>query len=72
MIFRSIVIDLSKKIMIFQYIIVNITVKQSRMQNGTYVEHQYPITVSIFILNHLNYSELITLLVTVRTWKENT
>ena len=51
---------------------VNSTIKQVRMQNGTSVEYQYPITTSIFILNHLNYSELITLSVTVRTCKENT
>ena len=42
---------------------VNITIRQARMQNGTSVEHQYPVATSTFILYHLNYSELITYVV---------
>ena len=42
---------------------VNITIKQAMIQNGTSVEHQYPVTTSTFILYHLNYSELITYIV---------
>ena len=42
---------------------VNITIKQARMQNATSVEHQYPVTTSTFILYRLNYSELITYIV---------
>ena len=42
---------------------VKTTVKQAGMQNGTSVEHQYPVTTSTFILYRLNYSELITYIV---------
>mgnify|MGYP007088622842 CR=1 FL=1 len=31
------------------------------MQNGTPMEHQYPVTAGTFIIYHLNYSEHITL-----------
>ena len=73
MILRSNVINLfnCKRLRYFQYKMVNITVKQARIQNGTSVELKYPVTTSTFILYHLNYLELITLFVIVRTWKEN-
>ena len=45
----------------FVHIIVNITVRQARMQDGTFVELEYPVTADSFILHHLNYSKLITL-----------
>ena len=52
-----------KRLRYFQYKMENITIKQAGMQNGTSVEHQYPVTTSTFILYHLNYSKLITYIV---------
>ena len=65
MILRSNVINFfnCKRLRYFQYKMVNITIKQAGMQNGTSVEHQYPVTTSTFILYHLNYSKLITYIV---------
>ena len=42
---------------------VNITIKQAGMQSGTFVEHQYPVTTSTFILYRLNCSKLITYII---------
>ena len=38
------------------------------MQDGTFVELEYPVTADSFILHHLNYSKLITL--STKTGKE--
>ena len=47
MIHRSNVINLfnCKRLRYFQYKMVNITIKQAGMQNGTSVKHQYPVTL---------------------------
>ena len=49
---------------------VKTTVKQVGVQNGTSVEHQYPITTSTFILYRRNYSKLITYIVCNRKDRE--